>query len=433
MSNEEFNQNVESSAKFNRQSSAPDTVGESSIISQETAANQIRGQLRLVLEKIGEVITQYRTEQKEKEEQREPIPNLEGQYPLNQKLNYYRDQSNNIKYKLEHVYNISRIKDIESQIKKKKEIIKQMSNDNNILENINKKQTKGIEEFQNIHQNKKEIDAYTAKIKKIKEELKKGKEDLKSIEVQLKDQSTQISSLEEKCDLIKDNIEYKKKQQMKEVEDFDKTNKVNDIYVLDEQKCNLENQINFEEKNYKINISNQNDMIDQLNQEIDIIKAKLKHIEQSKRINALRQKEINKINRKRNTAHGNRLIKNQPARPELKPKPKSRGNSRVGAYRNGIRPPYTEDFTSKTPNFKVNPKMQRPFEINKFRNGTGYSNRLPNYDTNEKLSQPNDGGYSKRGKEVDHDMLNQIEDLSKFVYLKNFRERNSKSIESRWS
>ena len=44
--------------------------------------------------------------------------------PLTKEINNYKEQSENIQYELEHVYNIQRVNELESELQKKKSLLR---------------------------------------------------------------------------------------------------------------------------------------------------------------------------------------------------------------------------------------------------------------------------------------------------------------------
>lgn len=354
------------------------------------AMTQLQSQLKFVCDKIEEALIQYRNAQRERETEKRFQSDISPiGTELAPKLSSYKAMSEDIKRKLETVYNIRKVEAVESEIKKKKETIKQMQKENVVLQRINIDQAKAITEYQNKYTNKKELNLYYERVKKMKDDIKERKEELKNVEANIKDQGGKINSLEERCKLIRDNIEYKKKLQMKEVKNCceDISEEETDVDTLTQRKNDIEDQISAEEKEYKAELASQTDYIASLKKEMNIMSLKLKQIETSKRIQELKKREIKKIqeqkkrnlSKKKSTPKSNVII-----RPKQKP---GTGYGKI----------INEDIgmMSKTPNFKVKTKIQKPFEINKFNcdsnNNTGYSNKPPlshhGRDTNDMLAQ----------------------------------------------
>ena len=64
-----------------------------------------------------------------------------------------------------------------------------------------------------------------------------------------------------------------------------------DIYTLDDIKLKLAVEIDNEEKKYKEELNNQKILIESFSKDIEILKIKLKSIEQTKRMDELKKKE----------------------------------------------------------------------------------------------------------------------------------------------
>lgn len=199
---------------------------------QYTQSNieMLRAQLRFVCDKIEETLIHAINPQKEKEQKEEEllnIPHIEDQYPIGQTINNYKEQSQQSKYKLETVYNITKLEALESGVKTKREKLKEKYAENSTLVLINQNQQRGIKEYEDKYHNKKEVMQLGDKLKTAKEEVKITKEYMKGLDAQIKGQLSQMTVLKEKCQIIKDNIEYKKKQQMKEVQNMIDDTQVN--------------------------------------------------------------------------------------------------------------------------------------------------------------------------------------------------------------
>lgn len=367
----------------------------------------LQSQLKFICDKIEEALTQYRNAQQEKENEgrvQSTIIGLEGT-SLKQKINSYNELTQNIKYKLETVYNINKIEKIESEIKEKKETVKKMKKENAVLNNINVNQAKAINEYQNKFQNKKEYTNYSDKVKRIKEDLKVKKEEMKTIDSEIKEQTTKIKALEEQCRIIKDNIEYKKKQQMKEVRECyeDEPKENNDIFYLNDKKTELENTIAYEEKQYKAEIASQTEYIAHLKDEINVLALQLKQIDTSNRIKELKKKELMKV--KKRTVSKTKIQNKKP-------------NTNYGRI-------LSEELgtMSRTPNFKVKAKMQKPFEINKFNINVD----VTNYSTNNRIkTNPVPVNNNIERKDTNSDMIAQIQNLKNEIQkaLKNTNNAN---------
>jgi hypothetical protein len=155
------------------------------------------------------------------------------------------------------------------------------------------------------YENKNEVKVLTEKLKILREEFKYSKDLFKSTEAKIKSQNLYILNTEVKCQKIKENIEFKKRNKetpattiTEQKEYFDSENPlINIVSGYEEQMKFSEIQINAEEKNYKSEITRQQAQISKMGEEINFLTFQLKEKEQDIRINDLKLKELNKISK----------------------------------------------------------------------------------------------------------------------------------------
>ena len=281
----------------------------SNIIEQR---NIIQSQLKFICNKIEDALNTYHIKKLEKEREKEEmnktgLKNLEIK-PIAKEINNYKEQSKKIQDEIDNIYNNTMIDNLENRIREKRNYIKEIKRENQILKKATIGQEKDINEFINKNNNVDETETLKLQIKKLKEALKITKDFHKEQELKLKEQQSQIDALEKKKKLIKDNIDFKKKKMKNEKnkkENDDNENKEEnyekfDIYTLDEKKYELAGQIDTEEKKYKEQINNQKILIDSFNKDIEILKIKLKSIEQNKKMDEIKKKRRKKNKIKRN-------------------------------------------------------------------------------------------------------------------------------------
>lgn len=80
-----------------------------------------------------------------------------------------------------------------------------------MLTNIQKNQSKALDQFNQKFDNKQEVKQLSEKLRATKEEHRYSKELMKGTEMKIKNQNAVIIGLNDKCQKIRDNIEYKKK------------------------------------------------------------------------------------------------------------------------------------------------------------------------------------------------------------------------------
>ena len=239
---------------------------------------------------------------KEKEEISPQVKNESDD--INQVINSYKSKTKDMELQLEAVYKMGRILEIERELLTKEKEYNQLKNENDTLNAIRVHHVKGLEEYQNKILKRNEVIALTEKIKKIKEETKIKRNYHRTTEAQIKGQINQIKVLETKINIIKENIEYKKMQQMKEIENNIKKSEnenqnddlkdENDPEKLSQiAKMNKENYYQFEFE-YKKAIEEQRTKIERIKDEIKILTIKIQEIDQQRKIHELKKKETKK-------------------------------------------------------------------------------------------------------------------------------------------
>ena len=293
------------------------------------------------------------------------------------KINSLKSQMEQIQKNLEEIYNIDKVNQLESEIKEKEQKLKTLKNENKLLNHAVKEQNKGINEYITKFDSTKDIQDLTEQLKKVKEENHSYKTIFKEINNKIKLQSTNIDKLENKCKKIKQNIEFQKKKQMKEVqknlqeekEDKEEDDFDGNIEKMEEAEKNLINEINIEEKNFRIEINEEMQIIKNINLEMKRKNSKIKKLRNEKKLdeinkkNKKRTKSTNKINIK---TTNNKDIQNQ--RRHSNYKQKQSPNLGIN-YKNNGKSNNTEKRSNlHTPNLimKNSEKLTKPFEIKKF-------------------------------------------------------------------
>ena len=368
--------------------------------------NLMKNHLKLICNKIEEGLNNYHKIKDEKDKKENYLQNFFSNIEINKlikEINYYKKEIENIQYHLENAYNITKINQLESLIKKKKGIYKKIKNENKTLKNVIKDQTKGIDEYLFRFDSINEIEEVSKKIKIERDEMRMNKEMNRAIESKIKSQYNKKELLEKKIQILKENIDYYKKKKINEKDEENFIIKEeNEIKKLEENKKILEDENLIELKRYKLEIRNQNSTINELNDEIQSILLNIKGIKQQKKIDELKKKEINRIKlMKRNKSQNILNINNN----KIKNLDRIRNLSR-----DNIRKSNNEIILIKTPTFKNNgEKIIKPFEINKFNK----NNIVP-----KKLCQfiPNNNNYKRKG-DI-HEVGNEYE-INKLNYINN--------------
>ncbi len=136
----------------------------------------------------------------------------------------------------------------------------------------------------------------------MKEEIKILKDYNIKIQNQLKKQDNQIIKIENHCKLINENIENKKNSKNEDLSNID-----NEINSLSEQINQNTLLLKNQENTYKKTIKNQMSKIEQLSEDIKILKIQIDNIKKEETINLLKYKEIEKFKNNVNK----KLVKSQ--------------------------------------------------------------------------------------------------------------------------
>ena len=430
----------------------------SNIIEQR---NIIQSQLKFICNKIEDALNTYHIKKLEKEREKEEmnktgIKNLEIK-PIAKEINNYKEQSKKIQDEIDNIYNNTMIDNIENRIREKRNYIKEIKRENQILKKATRGQEKDINEFINKNNNVDETENLKLQIKKLKEALKITKDFHKEQEIKLKEQQNQIDTLEKKKKLIKDNIEFKKKKMKNEKNKKDNEDNENkeenyekyDIYTLDEKKYELASQIDIEEKKYKEQINNQKILIDNFNKDIEILKIKLKSIEQNKKMEEIKKKEEKKIKLKEiknkklqnEMMNNNNMIKNYQVkrRGYSRDSNNSRFNNLNNIYNNNnthnnqlsILPNinnnkrnFNQFRTNKTPN-KIDKKFKKPFEIGTFFQNNTRTQRRPHTQLGNVFDRRNKLSTLNQIEQLKNDIQNTLKNNAFIIEDKNNSNNNS--------
>ena len=342
--------------------------------------DEIKEKLLFVCNKIDEVLRQNH-EIKNKEIPIKPpeeniIDNSQNYFG---KINSLKSQMELLQKNLEEIYNIDKVNQIESEIKEKEQILKSLKSETKLLNHAVKEQNKGINEYITKFDATKDIQDLSEQLKKVKEDNHLYKSDFKEINNKIKNQATVIDKLEIKCKKIKQNIEFQKKKQMKELhknfqeekDDKEEDEFEGNIEKMEEAEKNLINEINIEEKNFRIEINEEAQIIKNINEEIKRKNSAIKKLKNEKKMdeiikkNKKRTKSITKYQTNIKVANNiqNKEMQRRHSNYNAKKSPNFGSNLKINKSN------YTEKRANlHTPNIpiKSNEKLTKPFEIKKF-------------------------------------------------------------------
>ena len=248
--------------------------------------DEIKSQLFFISNKIDEAIKQYR-ETKSQEIQTKQYEDIPLDYSNNiGKINVFKSLIESLQKSLEEDYNIDKVNQLESDIKKKEKTIKDLNGEIKLLNFAIKEQNKGINEFLSKFDSTKEQNELNDKLKIMKKDNHSHKELFKNLSNLIKIQKTKIDSLEKKLKMDKkDNMEVGEVEDEYENFDLDK---------MEEFENNLINEINLEEKCFRTKINEQNEIIKAINSNITKIEGSIKDLIQEEKLEKIKSKKRGK-------------------------------------------------------------------------------------------------------------------------------------------
>ena len=263
-------------------------------MSKKNEIQDIKEKLKMICNKIEEVLIEY----KEMKEKNNNIRTAKIFYnDSNSKINTInklKQKTVSLQNSLENIYNISNINKIESEIKKKIKTVNKLKEEQILLSNFLKKQKKDIDNYSSKFTENKEILEIKNKLNLIKEEYRIKKESYTILNAKVKGQMSKLDILEKQINIIKQNIDYQKNKQKKEVEksvnteeeDNYENNTEDNVESLENKEQMIIDEIIDEEKNFQNEIFQQNIIIENLKERFN------KAIEYQIKIKEKKKKEI---------------------------------------------------------------------------------------------------------------------------------------------
>ena len=264
-------------------------------MSKKNEIQDIKEKLKMICNKIEEVLIEY----KEMKEKNNNIRTAKIFYnDSNSKINTInklKQKTVSLQNSLENIYNISNINKIESEIKKKIKTVNKLKEEQILLSNFLKKQKKDIDNYSSKFTENKEILEIKNKLNLMKEEYHIKKESYTILNAKVKGQMSKLDILEKQINIIKQNIDYQKNKEKKEVEKSINTeeeenyenNTEDNVESLENKEQMIIDEIIDEEKNFQNEIFQQNIIIENLKERFN------KAIEYQIKIKEKKKKEIN--------------------------------------------------------------------------------------------------------------------------------------------
>ena len=280
-------------------------------MSKANENQQLKEKLLIICNKIEDVLLEFK-EIKEKYNimKDEQIFFNDSNSKINT-INKLKQKTISLQNNLENIYNINDINKIESEIKKKITSLNKLSDEQALLSNLIKNQKKYIDDYYSKFTDNKEINQVKSKLKIVKEENRIKKDSFLILNSKIKGQMSKIDILEKQLKIIKQNIEYQKNKQKKEVEkslnsDDGENNEDNQESFALKEKI-LISEIAEDEKNFQNEIFKQNELIEKMKDKI------IKLIEYKNKIKEIKKKEkIKKIKLIKHKSNDKNLIIKNP-------------------------------------------------------------------------------------------------------------------------
>ena len=154
---------------------------------------------------------------------------IKEQSEILKKINNYKTKIKLAQEELDIQLKLSKADELENNLKERKKYLENIKKENAVLKNIKNIQEKDEKEMKDILNKKEELFSVNEKINKIKGEAKIKKDYNHTLSEKIKSQNDQINSLQNKYNLINQNIEYFKKKQINNIQSLNNNIENNDM------------------------------------------------------------------------------------------------------------------------------------------------------------------------------------------------------------
>ena len=234
------------------------------------------------------------------------------------KIKNYKFKIKSAQNELDIELKINKADELESIFSQKKAYYDKICKENEVLKKIKDNQENEKSEVNYKAMKKEALISMNEKILKIKDEINVKRDYYKTIVEKMKSQNEKIKELQDRCDLINENIEYYKKKQIKEIKKQNEIENGKDDKEIDLEKLEKnykEKMCKYKEKEEKLKnkVKEQNNKIKSIIKDNDNLNDKIYEIvEQIKKNmsqiityeNNIKRKELqiyDRINKKNNT------------------------------------------------------------------------------------------------------------------------------------
>ena len=185
------------------------------------------------------------------------------------KIKNYKFKIKSAQNELDIELKINKADELESIFSQKKAYYDKICKENEVLKKIKDNQENEKSEVNYKAMKKEALISMNEKILKIKEEINVKRDYYKTIVEKMKSQNEKIKELQDRCDLINENIEYYKKKQIKEIKKQNEIENGKDDKEIDLEKL---------EKNYKEKMSKYKEKEEKLKSKVKEQNTKIKNI-----------------------------------------------------------------------------------------------------------------------------------------------------------
>ena len=221
-----------------------------------------------------------------------------------EEVKLYKDKVNEIRKNLDIILNLNNINELESSEFYKKQILEKLEKENCSLNEEKNNQLNINEKKNKINEQRYKVIDLNSKISNIKEQIKIKKGYLEITQTKIKRQMKSIDKIENKCQIINDNINYQKKKE-KEKDNFeelyDEEKYLNDDDLIDYN--TLKKDYKSKKKKFKTSeeiyiniIKNQKEEKDKLESEINLLSTEILKFDKNIKF---KNKELEKIKNKK--------------------------------------------------------------------------------------------------------------------------------------
>jgi hypothetical protein len=280
-------------------------------MSKKDINDLVKNKIKLICSKIEEVLIGY---QKSKTKDNSSLIHKIYSIVPDQKtidLDKLKKKISSMQKDLEKIYNINKIKKIESDIKAKQNKILQLQKEQSYLAKSIENQKNEIDKDANYSEHNAEINEIKKKIELINKENQNEREIYNSLSIKVKKQVLKIIDLEEKQKIIQKSIDIEEKKKKGESNDKNEQEQVDQIKSLQKIEKNTNSEIIAEQRNYTKIINEQKEKISLLMDQINNANDKLSNLRQKiiteAKIKLYKYEEENrKRNKKKDTKNENR-------------------------------------------------------------------------------------------------------------------------------